>query len=384
MMFKDIPGHYQEKERLIRSVKENRVSHAQLFLGPVGSGNLALALAYAKYIACENKQPDDACGSCHACKMHSKLIHPDLHFVYPINKTEDDKKKITSDKFLEIWRNTVLENPYIDINQWNIALGIDQKLTIINVDEAENIIKKLTLKSFEGGYKILIMWMPERMNTQTANKLLKIIEEPPDKTLFLFVANNYDDILPTIVSRLQLVKISHFKDEEIIEEIKHKFNISHEHAQRIAFLSNGNMHTAIDLARNNGEGIEEEYLNYFIEWMRLSWRLAKNHELMKDVCHWAEKIGSMRREQQKSFIIYCLHLIRESLMLQSGVSTLAKLTEKEYEFIKKFALEINIKNSLLMNEAFNNAYNALERNASGKILFLDLSFKVMKMLRVKA
>ncbi|MFN7013856.1 MAG: ATP-binding protein [Bacteroidia bacterium] len=275
MLFSEIPGHIEEKQRLIRSVKDNRVSHAQLFLGPVGSGNLALALAYAQYIACENKQAEDSCGECLSCKKYAKLIHPDLHFVFPINKIEDDKKAITSDKFLETWRSTVLDNPYIDINKWNIALGIEQKLTIINVEEADAILKKLSLKSFEGGYKILIMWMPERMNIASANKLLKIIEEPPDKTLFLLVANNHEDLLPTIISRLQLIKIYPFKDEDIIETLKKQFNISDEQAKRIAFLSEGSLLSALELAQPDGENADKEFLNYFIEWMRMSWSVSK-------------------------------------------------------------------------------------------------------------
>lgn len=384
MLFRDIPGHIDEKQRLIRFVKDNRVSHAQLFLGPVGSGNLALALAYAQYIACENKQAEDSCGECLSCKKYAKLIHPDLHFVFPINKTEEEKKGITSDKFLETWRSTVLDNPYIDINKWNVALGIEQKLTIINVDEADAILKKLSLKSFEGGYKILIMWMPERMNIASANKLLKIIEEPPDKTLFLLVANNHEELLPTIISRLQLIRIYPFKDEDIIDTLKNRFSLGDERAKRIAFLSDGSMLSALELAQMDGEDADNEFLNYFIEWMRMSWSVSKRIEEMKEVCKWAEKIGSMGREQQKSFLKYCLYLIRESMMMQSGVNPLVKLTERELDFIKKFAPYINIQNSLLFNEAFNNAYNAIERNASGKILFLDLSFKVMKMLRVKA
>jgi DNA polymerase-3 subunit delta' len=384
MLFKDIPGHEEEKDRLIRSVQENRVSHAQLFWGPVGSGNLALALAYAQYIACENKQVNDSCGECSACKKYAKLIHPDLHFVYPVNKTEEEKKNVTSDTFLETWRSTILENPYIDINEWNIALGIEQKLTIINVDEADLILKKLSLKSFEGGYKILIMWMPERMNIAAANKLLKIIEEPPDKTLFLLVANNYEELLPTIISRLQLIRILRFKDEDIINFLKKQYNLNEEQAKRLAFLSDGNILAAIKMANLEGEDIENEFLNYFIEWMRMSWAVSKKTEVMKDICKWAEKIASMEREQLKSFLKYCLYLIRESMLMQSGAHSLVKLTEKEKDFIQKFSLYININNSQLLSEAFNNAYTAIERNANVKILFLDLSFKAIKMLRVKA
>lgn len=384
MLFKDIPGHKKVKERLIRSVKEQRVSHAQLFLGSEGSGNLALALAYAQYIACENKQSNDSCGICHSCKMYEKLVHPDLHFSYPFNKTEEEKKDVTSNNFIDKWRSAIQSNPYLTINEWNIFLGIEQKFTIINVEEAELILKKLSLKSYEGGYKILLMWMPERMNTEAANKLLKIIEEPLDKTLFLLVSNNHEEILPTIISRLQLIKIPRFSDDDIIETLQSKYNISSERAKRIAFLSDGNMFAALEMAQMEGEDDNNEFLNFFIEWMRLSWEVAKKNEKMKDVCKWAEKIGGMGREQQKSFINYCLYLIRESMLLQSGASNLVKLTGNELDFIKKFALQINIHNSLLLNEAFNSAYSGIERNANGKILFLDLSFKVMKMLRVKA
>jgi len=384
MLFKDIPGHEEEKDRLIRSVQENRVSHAQLFLGPVGCGNLALALAYAQYIACENKQANDSCGECSACKKHAKLIHPDLHFVYPVNKTEEEKKNVTSDTFLETWRSTITKNPYIDINEWNIALGIEQKLTIINVDEADLILKKLSLKSFEGGYKIVLMWMPERMNIAAANKLLKIIEEPTDKTLFLLVANNYDELLPTITSRLQLIRIMRFNDEDIINFLNKHYNLNYDQAKRLAFLSDGNILSAIKMANLEGEDIENEFLNYFIEWMRMSWAVSKKTEVMKDICKWAEKIATMEREQLKSFLKYCLYLIRESILIQIGLHSLVKLTEKEKDFIQKFSPYINTYNAQLLCDAFNNAYTAIERNANVKILFLDLSFKAIKMLRVKA
>jgi DNA polymerase-3 subunit delta' len=228
------------------------------------------------------------------------------------------------------------------------------------------------------------MWMPERMNIAAANKLLKIIEEPPDKTLFLLVANNYEELLPTIISRLQLIKISRFQDEDIIETLQNQYSLNEERAKRLAFLSDGSMLAAIEMAKMEGEDAENEFLNYFIEWMRMSWAVSKKTEVMKDICKWAENVGSMGREQQKSFIKYCLYLIRESMMMQSGAKSLVKLTGKEMDFIQKFALQINIHNSLLLNEAFNGAYSAIERNANGKILFLDLSFKVMKMLRVKA
>ncbi|MFH1321736.1 MAG: hypothetical protein ABII90_13940 [Bacteroidota bacterium] len=228
MLFKEVIGQQSTKEQLIQTVKDNRISHAQLFLGPEGSGNLPMAIAYAQYISCEKRGDEDSCGICPSCYKYNKLAHPDLHFIYPVATTKEVPKDPTSAKFSDKWRQAISENPYLNLNQWYNQIDIANKQGIINAEDCNEIIKKLSLKTYESEFKVMIIWKPERLYHAAAPKLLKILEEPPQKTLFLLVAENQDQIIKTILSRTQLVKFRKIYDQDLQREMTTKFSLSEE------------------------------------------------------------------------------------------------------------------------------------------------------------
>lgn len=373
MLFAEVIGHSEIKSRLINSVKESRISHAQLFTGPEGSGNMALALAYAQYIFCKQPNDIDACGVCPSCQKVKKLVHPDLHFAYPVALSKD--VRVSTDVIAQ-WRESVIANPYQNVNDWFGFLDAENKQPIIATEESQEIIRKLNLTTYEGGYKIMIIWMPEKMNAAASNKLLKILEEPPDNTLFLLVCENDDQLIITIKSRTQLVKVHKLKDEEIIAKLISQ-DVDPEKAAQIAFLSDGNYNAALKFL-DEEEVHGNDYLLAFQALMRST--LKFNTE---KVFSWVDDIAKRGREEQKNFLSYSLHLVRECLMYNYQVEPLVKLTQTEKEFVSKFAPYINNKNCTLFIEEFNKASYQIERNANAKILFADLCFKTNEFLNVK-
>jgi len=369
MLFKDIIGQTNIKNKLIRTVHENRISHAQLFLGPEGSGKLALALAYAQYISCENKQKNDSCGECPSCKKYQKLIHPDLHFIYPISKS-----KISTNESSEIWRNTVIENPYFNQIIWYEHFGIENKQGIINKDDSNEIIKIINLKTFESEYKVIIIWMAEKMNLSAANKLLKVIEEPPKKTLFLLVAENSEQILPTILSRTQLIKIPKIDTDSMFFAISDKFKLSNQEAKDITNLSNGNYLNALNII--NKTDYDSENFDLFVQLMRFSY---KNQVL--ELLKLAEKLSLLGREKQKNFLIYSLRLLRENFMLNINNRDITYLSKKEEEFSNKFSAFIHKDNIYQIVNEFNSAITDIEMNGNNKIIFCDLVLKLVKLIK---
>ncbi|MBC7914125.1 MAG: hypothetical protein H7Y07_08380, partial [Pyrinomonadaceae bacterium] len=301
MQFSQIVGQSQVKQRLIQSVRENRISHAQLFLSPEGAGGLALALAYAQFISCDNRLDDDSCGECSSCRKYKKIIHPDLHFSYPFFAKHKDDTALT---FIEEWRQAFLSNPYLSLDEWRNHLDAENKQANINIAECHQIIKKLSLKQFEAEYKVLIMWLPEHLD-KVGNTLLKLIEEPPHKTLFLLVAQNQDQILNTILSRTQLIKIHRLEDAEVTDFLINQKNLSEDQAARIAYLSEGNIQTALTLS------LEENNNNFgaFSDWLRICFA---NRGLQ--VIEFSESASRFGRENQKNFLKYGLKLIREVTM----------------------------------------------------------------------
>ena len=377
MLFREVIGQESVKKRLIQSVFDNRVSHAQLFLGGEGCGKLALAIAYAQYISCENKTSDDSCGICSSCIKYNKLAHPDLHFVFPVNTNKEITKDPISDNFITSWRETLNKTPYISLDQWYEIIGIENKQGVISAKESNEIMKKLNLMTYESEYKIMIIWMPEKMNPSASNKMLKILEEPPGKTLFLLVSENQDQLLPTILSRTQLVKILRIPDAELAKALNDKHNISHELASKISFLSEGNYIEALKLLNQAEE--ENYYSVTFIQWMRLCFA-AK----MIETLDWVENVSAIGRERQKNFLNYALQMVRESLLMNYADKSLVKLNGEELDFLVKFSPYIHGGNCISLSEELNTAYFHIERNANPKILFLDLSIRVMKLLKVKA
>jgi len=372
MLFSEIIGQQGIKERLIRSVKEERISHAQLFLGPQGSGSLALAVAYAQYISCKTRTESDSCGTCASCVKYNKLIHPDLHFVYPVALSKD--VRVSTDVAAE-WREAFLDNPYITLFSWFESLNAENKQATIGVDESGEILRKLSLTTYEAEYKIMIIWQPEKMNPSAANKLLKILEEPPDKTLFLMVCESEDQLLRTIVSRTQLIKIPKISDEELMNALVERNGQSPETAEKTTHLADGNYAEALLLISENENAAQN--LASFQKLMRASLKFDP-----KAVMSWIDEVSAAGRERQKNFLTYALHIIRESIVLNYGDEALVKLGADEQEFVKKFSPFIHGANIQKFIEELDKAFFHMERNANPKILFMDLAFKFNELLNV--
>ncbi|MBL0327926.1 MAG: DNA polymerase III subunit delta' [Bacteroidetes bacterium] len=372
MLFKEIIGQQAVKERLVRSHKEGRISHAQLFLGPQGSGNLPMALAYAQFISCTNKAEDDSCGTCSSCVKYNKLVHPDLHFVYPVALSKDVK---TSTDVAAEWREAFLDNPYITLFSWFEQLAAENKQAVIGVEESGEILRKLSLTTYESEYKIMIIWQAEKMNPAAANKLLKILEEPPDKTLFLLVCENEDQLLRTIVSRTQLIKINKISDADLIDALVSQHGQTPDAAEKIAHLADGSYAEALLLVSENENAGQN--LVSFQKLMRASLKFDP-----KAVISWIDEVNAGGRERQKNFLNYALHIMRESAMMNYGDDSLIKLSADEQEFVKKFSPFIHGANIERFIEELNKAHFHMERNASAKILFMDLAFKFNELLNV--
>jgi DNA polymerase-3 subunit delta' len=375
MNFSRIPGHKEIKAKLLRSVKEERVSHAQLFTGPEGCGSMALALAYARYISCENKSDSDSCGTCKSCVKYEKLIHPDLHFVFPVIKGKKATDPV-SDNYIEEWREFVKRSPYFTLNNWMDSIEVGNAQGMIFASEASEIIKKLNLKTFESDFKIMIIWLPEKMHQATANKLLKMIEEPPEKTLFLLVSEEPDKIISTILSRCQLIKIPSFKNHDIEKYLTGRFNIPAEKAADLSRVSNGNITRAIELCENEDSSLAN--LEHFKSLMRFAWKRD-----ILSIINWSDEISTTGREAQKNFISFSMRILRENLMLSLGQlkNNLVFLTGEEATFSGNFHPFINQSNVYKLAEEFNLVYSHIESNGNAKIIFLDLALKVTRLIR---
>lgn len=372
MLFQHIPGLENTKRTLIASVKNHHIAHGQLFFGAEGSAGLAMALAYATYINCENKQENDSCGECPACQKNLKYIFPDLHFVFPVSSTKTKTKDISSRVFLKEWRTFLQENPYANLSQWGAFFGGENKQLSISVEESRGIIKTLSLKAFEGEYKILILWMPEMMNAASANAMLKVLEEPPAKTLFLLVTGDPEKIITTILSRTQLVRIPAFTDDEIVQELKGKYEVDEKKARQIAYLADGNMNEAFRLK----EEIEENNEELFRDWMRTCYKRDYT-----DLVGRAEDFQKMGKEMQKNYFQFGLNMLRESLIFISAGQDLLRLQEKEQQFMENFSKVLDLGKIDAISQQLNQAYYHLERNANPKILFLDVSLRICGIIR---
>jgi len=368
MQFKEILGHKEIKNHLINSVQNNRVSHAQLFLGPEGSGSLALAIAYAQYINCENKLSEDSCGQCSSCRKYQKLIHPDLHFSYPFYPSKEKGIEISSN-VIEDWRKAVLDNPYLGLDYWREQLDAGNKQANIPIKEAHDIIKKLSLKAFEAEYKVLIMWLPEYLDTQ-GNALLKLIEEPPAKTLFLLVAENQDKIINTIISRTQLVKINKIGHQELKDYLITEKHLSASKAHDIALIADGNIHDALLLCTH-----QEENTNFttLVEWMRYV-VTDRGAELIK-FCE--EGLSKLGRENQKSFLLYAINMLRQIILVQQGLRQIVYIQEEELKFVERFSELYQLEQLSEAIQLFEKTHYGIERNGNPKILFLDLSLQLV-------
>lgn len=374
MLFKDIPGQAAVKQRLIESVLSNRVSHAQLFFGPEGCGKLALAIAYAQYINCRNRTPADACGVCPSCQKIQKLAHPDIHFSYPI-ASATGSKKLKSTDLLPEWRELLLENnAEITLEEWYTSIELETKQGIISTDECNDIITKLNYKSYESEYRFQIIWMVERLYHAAAPKLLKILEEPPEKTIFILITETPDALLATIRSRTQLIKINKYSDDVIAAEISRIKQLSSDKLNYIVKLAQGNLKAAISLC----EELENSDFNFntFKELMRISFQLdlVKLQALIKT-------IGGIGRERQRKLISYGMRIVRACLLVNNGNAVLVKLPEDEFNWMINLAPYIHHGNIQRLEEEFSKALFHIERNGAGKIIFTDLAFKLNTLLK---
>jgi DNA polymerase III subunit delta' len=375
MNFASIPGQTEIINKLIRSVHEERVSHAQLFAGPEGCGSLALALAYARYISCENRTPVDSCGTCKSCVKYEKMIHPDLHFVFPVIKGKKISEPV-SDNYIAEWREFVKKSPYFSVNAWFDSIDVGNAQGMIFASEAAEIIKKLNLKTFESDFKIMIIWLPEKMHHATANKLLKLIEEPPEKTLFLLVCEEYDKVIPTILSRCQLIKVPSFKNEEIKSYLRSTYGVTEIKSGDISRVANGNILRAIELCMNDESSAF--HLHSFRNLMRFAWKRD-----IISLIKWSEEMAETGREAQKNYISFSLRLLRENLMLSLHQlqNNIVFLAGEEADFSEKFHPFITKENIFQLVGEFNQAFYHVEANGNAKIIFLDLALRITKLIK---
>lgn len=382
MKFSDIVGQNHLKNHLVNSVQKGRIPHAQLFIGPEGSGTLPMALAYAQYIICNNKGSENEGGSA-ACNLKfDHLQHPDLHFVYPVATNDSIKSNPTSDDFLSTWIDFLKETPYGSVNDWYEAIGIQKKQGNISVHEAASILKKLILKPFEGGYKVMIIWMAEKMNTEAANKLLKLLEEPTDKTVFILIAEDEKAILQTILSRCQILHFNALNEQEIVQGLIEKENCDEVDAYSIAKQAQGNYNKALKLRYN----ITNEYPfdEWFVTWVRAAFRANKNARVVSDLIKWSDEISAIGREKQKLFLNHCMELFRQALLLNYSTSELVYMEPKVENFkLKNFAPFVNEHNILEIYKEIEDATYHIERNGNAKMIFTDLSIKLTRLIHKK-
>lgn len=369
MRFAAVVGQDSIKKNLIQGVKNGRTSHAQLFCGGEGVGALPLALAYAQYLNCENRGDNDSCGNCNCCNKYEKLIHPDLHFSFPTIGPN-----IVSTSFIEEWRAALFENPYLNGQEWIQRIGTENKQGNITAAETHEIIRKLSLKMFEGPYKVLIMWLPEYLGKE-GNVLLKLIEEPTENTILLFVTEDREKILGTIESRTQIVQLAILNESEIYEGLQSKYNLSEEQAATIAKISDGNFNSAIALMSE----VENNFHEIFRDWM-----LACVKNQMGEILSRIEEMNSMGRVQLKNLLSYGLYVMRACMLYNNGVYERLIANTSDKDFISKFSRFINSKNIYNFTKEFNDAIFHIERNANPKITLLNLSLQVEKLFKVQA
>ena len=370
MRFSKIPGLSHEKKRLVDSFNSNTIHHAMLFVGQRGSANLSLALAFATYINCKSRG-DDSCGLCSSCNKMDKLIHPDVNFIFPVAPTAKINKEIISDKFIESWRSSVIESPYLTVEDWFEIYGFENKQPNISKDEVRNLVKKLSLKPFESVFKINIIWLPEYLNISTANAMLKILEEPPGSTLFFIVTNNHQKLISTIRSRVQLFKVKRFSDEDMKEYLSLSKNVSESEVDQAIYLSDGDLNKAEKyLYASTSEDLEKIKV-----WMRSCY--TQNFQEINSQVEW---FNSLSKIKKRTFLIYSLKLMREALV--SGIDeSLSKISDGEMSFISKFRTTLDSDDFEEIIIFLDESIRILDRNANPKILFLDLSIKISNLFK---
>ncbi|SHN03354.1 DNA polymerase-3 subunit delta' [Cyclobacterium lianum] len=377
MLFSSIPGLGETKQKLIQAIQKDHLAHALLFHGKEGSPSLTLALAMATFINCDQPQEEDACGKCPSCLKMEKLVHPDLNFTIPLPaapKKKTDKKEEEASDFTSLWRSFVLEKPYGNFQDWNAHLGINKPLSI-SKSAARNVVKTLSLKSFEGGYKMMLIWAPETLNLSSANALLKILEEPPEKTIFLMVSQQPESLLTTILSRTQKIHVRNFTDEEVQHFLVERSLASSIAAQQIAPLADGNMREAILLSQN----VDDKNTLLFRDWLRNCYKAD-----IQSLIDFSERISAASKEEQKSILLTGINVVREALLNRSQLTSLMRSGETDREFIVNFSNTVlNDEKIMEIYRLLNEGHYHIERNLNSRILFLDMAFSLARIIRAE-
>ena len=373
MLFKDVIGQTEIKQHLLDIAHSGTIPHAQLFLSQPGAGGLALALAFTQYIICENKQAEDSCGTCPACVKAQKLVHPDIHFTYPIIAKKPSPHPSLSTDYIQEWRKEIIKNAYINELEWLQAIDAENKQGNISSDEARNIIKGLNLTAFEANYKIHIIWMAEALSKE-GNILLKLLEEPPANTVLILIAENQEEILPTILSRCQILKINRINDDAIATALLSK-GVPQSNTQHIAYLADGNFNEAIKLI-DSETGANTRLLT---QWLDYSINL-KTGELLK----WTEENAKLGRENLKSFLEYTTHIFRESLMLMHIPNYIPRLANEENNLALRINKFMNHEKLAKLLELINKKHYEIERNVNSKMVLMDMSLQMRKIIRGKS
>ncbi len=375
MLFNDIPNQAAVKQLLRQSVQRQHVAHAQLFRGQEGGAALALALAYAQFLNCEARaaDADDSCGHCPACTKTAKLAHPDLNFIVPVTTTKTVAKDAVSSKFMAEWRSFVLENPYQGLNDWMQHIGAENKQGNISKDEAVQILKLVSLKAFEARFKIVILWLPELMHPAAANAVLKLLEEPPPATIFLLVSHAPEQLLPTIISRVQPVVVRPFSEDDITAYLHGHYQVPEAKARQVAQLADGSLGAALASRDANAD---HDYFEFFVKWMRQAYS-QKAAEILKQ----SEDFQKLGRENQKELLSYSLGLLRKVLLFGIDPQFIPHLPAAEQDFVTKFSKLVTPRNAELLTKELTDAHYHIERNANAKMVFVDSSLRLGGQLR---
>jgi DNA polymerase-3 subunit delta' len=381
MQFCEIIGHETVKNHLRQAVCEGRIPHAQLFTGPAGVGKLALAIAYAQYVACPNRTAEDSCGKCPTCLQYSKLQHPDLHFAFPIIKTESAD---VCDAFLDKWRELLLKDKYFDIEDWYRVMGSETKQGMIYDKESSEIIRKLSLKSFSNGYKVMIIWQADKMNTRCANKLLKLLEEPPTMTLFLLISEHPEQLLSTIVSRVQEVRVPRMSEQEIALGLQQEYAwLDSEQAHSFAHMANGSYFSAIKILSETEEN--QTYFDDFVALMRNAWLVGqkKDYSALLNLREWSLDMADAKvgREKQKAFLQYAQRQVRENYIYNFACPEMNYQLQQEKQFSTKFAPFIHDGNVEKMMNELAKAEAQIAQNGNAKMIFFDLCLQMIVLVK---
>jgi DNA polymerase-3 subunit delta' len=381
MDFSEVIGQQHIKLHLTKTVENGRIPHTQLFIGRAGSGILPLALSYAKEILCHSftKGSDEYI----SCKNKiEKLAHPDLHFVYPVNTNENIKKNPVSDNFSTEWRKFVLKNPYASLYDWYQFIGIQKKQGNISKHEAVSISKKLSLKAYEGGYKLMIIWMADKMNTECSNQLLKLAEEPPEKTVLLLLTENVEHVLGTIQSRCQNLHIPLLSEEDIYTQLTNNKQVNTSEARKISHQSNGDFNKTLHIIKNDGDEVLFE--NLFVFWVRTAFKAKGNKSAINDLFDWSEELAKEGRETQKKFLSFCLEIFRQAMLKNYKADSLIYFESHDGKFsFDKFSAYIHQNNIFEIKDALEDAAYHIERNGNAKIIFTDLSIQLTRFIHRK-